>query len=104
MNVTDVEQLYVENINISNSHGDILQITNGNLSLQDNIYFYRNQGAFSVTQGTVTFEELSNVVFDNNSAVQQDLYYDSVLYCDTTEIFFLEVQCLATIEEQKVEL
>ena len=50
--------------------------------------FYRNQGAFSVTRGKVTFEELSNVVFDNNSAVQQYLY-NSVLYCDTTEIFFL---------------
>ena len=51
-------------------------------------YFYRNQGAFSVTRGEVIFEELSNVIFDNNSAVQQYLY-SNVLYCDTTTISFL---------------
>ena len=88
MNVTDVGQLYLSNINISNSHGDIFQKTNGYLEFRDNVYFYRNQGAFSVTRGKVTFEEMSNVVFDNNSAVQQYLY-NSVLYCNTTEIFFL---------------
>ena len=87
MNITDMRQVNLKNINISNSH-DILQTTNGNLRLEGNIYFYGNQGTFSVTRGEVIFEELSNVVFDNNSAMQQYLY-DSVLYCDTATISFL---------------
>ena len=89
MNVTDVRKLYLENINISNSHGNIFQTTDGDLNFQGNVYFHRNQETFSVIGGKVTFDELSNVVFDNNSAVQQ-YPYDSVLYCDTAEIFFLE--------------
>ena len=88
VNITDVKNIYLKDINISDSHGNFLQATQGFLTFEGINHFYRNQGAFSVTGGNVTFKELSNVVFANNSAVKQD-FYNSVLYLNTTTIFFL---------------
>ena len=52
VNITDMN-IYTKNINISDSHGDILQATNGLLKYESNVNFYRNQGAFSVTRGYI---------------------------------------------------
>lgn len=73
MNIADVKS-YLKNINILDSHRNILQATKGFLKFEGNINFYRNQGAFSVMRGNITFDKQSIVTFANNSAVQQHFY------------------------------